>query len=139
MIAAALRSLGVDAGVGEVPGEYCPGAYSVHARGVVKLMGVGQRLTKHAAHVGGVIVVDHGHLVTQAIDPVYQALGLTWDPTTSGSVVSECSSATWDATVAALLQEFAKSYELEDSSIDDDLLQRARTLAPDHKPAYSGR
>ena len=32
LIADALRALGVDARVGEVPGEYCPGAYSVNAR-----------------------------------------------------------------------------------------------------------
>ncbi len=37
----ALRSLGVDARVGEVPGEYCPGPYSVSARGERKLMGSG--------------------------------------------------------------------------------------------------
>ena len=38
-LAGALRTLGVDARVGEVPGEYCPGAYSVNARGRVKLIG----------------------------------------------------------------------------------------------------
>ena len=36
LIAAALRGLGVDARVGEVPGEYCPGAYSVNARGAIE-------------------------------------------------------------------------------------------------------
>ena len=39
-----LGRLGVDARVGEVPGEYCPGAFSVNARGRIKLAGVGQRL-----------------------------------------------------------------------------------------------
>ena len=32
-IASALRGLGVDAHVGAVPGEYCPGDHSVNARG----------------------------------------------------------------------------------------------------------
>ena len=54
----ALCSLGVDARIGEVAGEYCPGKYSVNARGATKIMGVGQRLARHAAHVGGVIVVN---------------------------------------------------------------------------------
>ena len=58
LIAAALRGIGVDARVGEVPGEYCPGEYSVNARGARKLMGVGQRVIRGAAHVGGVIVVQ---------------------------------------------------------------------------------
>ena len=44
IVAAALRGLGVDARVGEIPGEYCPGAWSVNARGRTKLAGIGQRL-----------------------------------------------------------------------------------------------
>src|SRR5207237_5227311 len=39
----ALAGLGVDARIGEVPGEYCPGAFSVNAGGRVKLAGIGQR------------------------------------------------------------------------------------------------
>jgi octanoyl-[GcvH]:protein N-octanoyltransferase len=39
----AMRSLGVDARIGEVPGEYCPGEHSVNARGETKVVGVGQR------------------------------------------------------------------------------------------------
>src|SRR5919201_5797218 len=39
VITAALRELGVDARVGEIPGEYCPGAYSVNAGGRTKLAG----------------------------------------------------------------------------------------------------
>ena len=45
-LAGALQRLGVDARVGEVPGEYCPGAYSVNARGRVKLIGTAQRLVR---------------------------------------------------------------------------------------------
>src|SRR3954453_9791284 len=58
LLATALRDLGVDARVGEVPGEYCPGGYSVNARGWVKLAGLGQRLIAGGAHVGAVVVVD---------------------------------------------------------------------------------
>src|SRR5690606_18601198 len=65
LIAAALRRLGVDARVGEVPGEYCPGAHSVNARGRVKLMGVGQRVVRGAAHVGGVVGVRDGARVRE--------------------------------------------------------------------------
>src|SRR5256885_14457761 len=43
LLAAAIRGLGVDARVGEVPGEYCPGAWSVNARGATKLVGTGDR------------------------------------------------------------------------------------------------
>ena len=44
LLAGALGGLGVDARVGEIPGEYCPGAWSVNAGGRTKLVGIGQRL-----------------------------------------------------------------------------------------------
>src|SRR5690349_776676 len=73
----ALRSIGVDARVGEVPGEYCPGEYSVNARGRAKVMGVGQRLVRQAAHVGGVIVVGGADRVRDVLLPVNDALALS--------------------------------------------------------------
>ena len=48
LFAKALGRLGVDARVGAVPGEYCPGAHSVNARGTVKLVGTAQRVIKNA-------------------------------------------------------------------------------------------
>src|SRR5688500_370804 len=42
LFAEAFGELGVDARVGAVPGEYCPGAHSVNARGSVKLVGTAQ-------------------------------------------------------------------------------------------------
>ena len=51
-IARALAGLGVDARVGEVPGEYCPGRYSVNACGVSKLAGIGQRVVAGGSHTG---------------------------------------------------------------------------------------
>src|SRR5436190_18498771 len=76
IMVAAFRSLGVDARVGEVLGEYCPGEFSVNARGRTKLMGVGQRVVAHAAHVGGVVVVGRSDLVRDVLVPVYAHLGL---------------------------------------------------------------
>ena len=95
----ALRTLGVDARVGEVPREYCPGDYSVNARGQTKLAGIGQRLISGAWHIGGVIVVDGGDRVRDILVPVYEALGLDWDPATSGAVADEVPGTTWDDAV----------------------------------------
>jgi len=89
LITASLRELGVDARVGEVPGEYCPGAYSVNARGKTKLSGIGQRMIRGAAHMGGVVVASGGEEIARVLVPVYEALGLDWDPTTSGSASEE--------------------------------------------------
>ena len=40
LLEGALRDLGLDAHVGELPGEYCPGAYSLHLSGRVKVVGI---------------------------------------------------------------------------------------------------
>jgi len=105
IVAAGLARLGVDARVGEVPGEYCPGSHSVNARGRVKLMGVGQRVVRGAAHVGGVIVVGGSARVRAVLAPVYAAMGLAFDPATAGAVEDEARGATRDQVAEALLAE----------------------------------
>src|SRR4051794_36180173 len=89
VITTALSGLGVDARPGEVPGEDCPGAYSVNARGRTKLAGIGQRMIRGGAHMGGVVVASGGAEITRVLIPVYRALELDWDPATSGSVSDE--------------------------------------------------
>ena len=113
IVVAALRRLGVDARIGEVPGEYCPGEYSVNARGARKLMGVGQRVIRGAAHVGGVIVVRDSDRVSKALGPVYDAMQLEWDPETAGSVEDELGVATRDEVAAALLVELRSRIAIE--------------------------
>src|SRR3954451_16708717 len=90
-LAGALRALGVDARVGEVPGEYCPGTYSVNARGRVKLIGTAQRLIRGAALLGASVVVGDGPGIRAVLDDVYAALALPWDASTAGAVDEEVS------------------------------------------------
>jgi octanoyl-[GcvH]:protein N-octanoyltransferase len=128
----AFRPLGVDARVGDVPGEYCPGEHSVNARGRTKLMGVGQRIVKDAAHVGGVVVVTGGERVRQVLVPVYDALDLVWDPKTVGSLAGEVPGLTWDEAEAAIEKSFAGRYDLEPGTVSGETVARARELAPRH-------
>ena len=113
LIAAALRRLGVDARIGEVPGEYCPGEYSVNARGARKLMGVGQRVIRGAAHVGGVLVVRDSGRVRRALEPVYDAMRVAWDPQTAGSVEDEIGAVTRGDVAAALLAELRARFAVD--------------------------
>jgi lipoate-protein ligase A len=124
-IAAALRRLGVDARVGAVAGEYCPGPHSVNARGLRKLAGVGQRVVRGAAHVGGVIVVRESARVRAGLEPVYAALGIDWDPASAGSVEDEIGTASGDAVAEALLAELAERFELAPSADLEAALARA--------------
>ena len=126
VITAALRGLGVDARVGEVPGEYCPGAYSVNARGTTKLAGIGQRMIRGGAHLGGVVVASGGSEIADVLRPVYRALELDWDPATSGSVTDELGrEVTPDEVEEAVIAELEKRYELVSSELDEETLRAA--------------
>ena len=133
VLLAAFRTLGVDARVGEVPGEYCPGAYSINVAGRHKVMGTGQRIIGGAAHVGGVIVVTGGERIAEVLIPVYEALRLAWEPTTSGSLTDTAPGLTERDVVAAITAEFAHRYDLHDGRIDDDTLRLAGELEFSHR------
>ena len=132
LVQATLEGLGIDARIGEVSGEYCPGEFSVNAGGARKLMGVGQRLARHAAHVGGVIVVNGADRVRDVLVPVYAALGIEWDPETVGAVDQFAPRTTVPDVMGALATEFATTYTLEPADIDPAVLRAAEVLAAGH-------
>jgi octanoyl-[GcvH]:protein N-octanoyltransferase len=123
LVCRALARLGVDARVGEVPGEYCPGRWSVNAGGTRKLAGIGQRVISGGAHVGTVIVVDDAAAVRDVLEPVYAALGLGWDPTTVGAVERP-----WAAVREAVLAEYASAFRVVEDVLDAETLALARAL-----------
>lgn len=126
VVAGALARLGIEARVGEVPGEYCPGAYSVNARGATKLAGIGQRMIRGGAHLGGVVVASGGREIADVLRPVYRALELDWDPATSGSVTDELGrEVTPDEVEEAVIAELEKRYELVSSELDEETLRAA--------------
>jgi lipoate-protein ligase A len=132
-LAAALARLGVDARVGEVAGEYCPGRYSVNARGAAKVAGIGQRVVGGGSHTGVVLVVDGEERINAVLEPVYAALSLDWDPAVSGSVRAEAPGATWGAVRDAIVTEYAREYDLEAAGVDPETLALAKELAAEHR------
>ena len=91
----ALDSLGVDARQGEPPDSFCPGTHSVQADCAAggeersgKIAGVAQRVTAGAALVSGVVIVADRHEIREVLGPVYDALGVPFDPKSVGSVAT---------------------------------------------------
>ncbi|MFB6354603.1 MAG: biotin/lipoate A/B protein ligase family protein [Halobacteriales archaeon] len=80
----ALWRLGVPAQQGEPPGAFCPGNHSLSWQG--KLAGLAQRVTRGAALVGGVVIVDGHAAIADVLEPVYAALDVPLDPDTVGSI-----------------------------------------------------
>jgi lipoate-protein ligase A len=132
----AFAQLGVAAEIGEVPGEYCPGEFSVNHERRIKLMGVGQRLAKRAAHVGGVIAVNRTDLLLRALIPVYRALDLEWRPMTTGSL-GDVRNVTNEAVIEALKGQFRRTHAITKGKIDGELVDHAREIAAAYLPAVT--
>jgi len=131
IILTALDRLGVSGTVGETPGEYCPGRFSVHAGGR-KVMGVGQRLVNAAAHIGGVLVVDKPDLINAPLVPAYEHLGYDWSPTATGSL-SDTAPTDIERALEALQSAFrAAGHTLESADFESATLSLAHRLAPEH-------
>ena len=128
----ALVRIGVDARVGAIPGEYCPGEYSINARGEKKLVGIGQRIIKGASHIGGVIVVAGTERVRDVLISVYEALGLEWNPGTAGSVADEVDSATWDDVAEVVFGEWSRGRHVVEAELDAETLELAEQLEVEH-------
>ncbi len=135
IVTEALHNLGFDARVGEVPGEYCPGRYSVNLGGRVKVMGVGQRLRRGVAHVGGVVVVFGRAPINAVLSSVYRELSFDWDPAATGSLNSVCPDVTTAEVCRSLLARLASRAALSHRSLDPQTLRLANRLLPDHLPA----
>ncbi|TKV60324.1 lipoate--protein ligase family protein [Nakamurella flava] len=107
-IVGGLRALGLDARVGEVPDEYCPGEFSVHAvsdRGARKLAGVAQRVNKWGSVVSAMLVVaDPDPLRAVAVD-AYAALEQPLDPASVGAVSDDRPDVSWSQVAAAVREE----------------------------------
>ena len=129
-LAEALRTVGVDARVGRVDGEFCPGDFTVSARGRVKLVGTAQRVVRHASLLAASVAVTGGEVLRAVLTDVYAALGLDWDPATAGAIEDDLPGVTLDAVEQAILATAPRDITV--GSLDDATLALARELEPRH-------
>jgi lipoate-protein ligase A len=102
----ALGGLGATVRPGEPDRSFCPGAHSLQGDG--KVAGIAQRVERAVAVVGGCVVTtgrDRRH-VAGVLDPVYEALGVEFDPETVGSVADAGGTADPEAVVGAIETAF---------------------------------
>jgi octanoyl-[GcvH]:protein N-octanoyltransferase len=82
-----VAGLGIHLGVGEQPGEYCPGRFSLHLPGGgPKVAGVAQRVISGASLTTTALVVGGGEALRSVTAAVYDALELPFDPATAGAL-----------------------------------------------------
>ena len=128
-LAGALRGLGVDARVGRVPGEFCPGEFTVNARGAVKLVGTAQRVLRHASLLAASVAVSDSGALREVLLDVYRELELEWNPTTVGAVENEVAVGL-DDVERAVLEAYGA---FEAGSLGEATLLRAAELEPLHR------
>ncbi|HEY5855748.1 MAG TPA: lipoate--protein ligase family protein [Aldersonia sp.] len=127
-----LQALGVDARIGPVPGEYCPGDWTVNGAGRVKLAGTAQRVMARAWMIGAELVVTNADPIRAVLADVYAALELDFDPATAASVADLQPDVTVDSVRSALVAHFGVTDALV---VDDELVSEARTLRHRHEVA----
>jgi octanoyl-[GcvH]:protein N-octanoyltransferase len=142
LFAQVFRAEGVPAAVGEVPGEYCPGEFSVHTplppaadgspRTPVKLAGTAQRVVKGAWLFSSPLVVEDPAPVRAVLVDVYAALGLDWDPDTAGAARDAEPGITVEEVAAGLRRAYVGRPESASGVTDldwSDLVEAAPALA----------
>jgi lipoate-protein ligase A len=108
----ALRAVGTDARLGPVPGEYCPGEFSINDGHGHKLVGTAQRLVRGAWLFGTVVLVTGAEPVRSVLLDTYRALGLDWNPATVGAVEDTVPGVTVADVQRAVLEAYARWGEL---------------------------
>ena len=138
VVVSALDRLGLDASVGRLPGEYCPGDHSIILAGERKVAGLGQRMIPGAAHVGVVLTVSGGDRLREVLDPVYRALGLDWNPATAGALAEGQAGLGPESVEEALIEAFGQEVELRERDLDPGTLDLARERSADYLSPLSG-
>lgn len=92
-LVAVLCELGADVTRGEPADAYCPGSHSVSSRNeagepVAKIAGIAQRVQSGAALIAACLTVSRDDIeeLRDVLVPVYQSVGVDFDPATVGSV-----------------------------------------------------
>ncbi|HWS39456.1 MAG TPA: hypothetical protein VN408_42770 [Actinoplanes sp.] len=106
MHADVLIGLGVDARIGPVPHEYCPGEYSINAAGM-KIVGSAQRVTRDGWLFSTVIQVGGTETLRAALTGAYRELGYDFDPATAGTLEDVAPGLTVEAVTSAVLAAYA--------------------------------
>ena len=132
----ALQALGVASQLGEVPGEWCPGAWSVQGP-CGKLAGLAQRAISGGAWCEALIVIERSPALRALTERVHELLGIPWRADAQG----ELSPLLHDARDAhAALQAALRRHldgrlpgPLRAAPLPAAVRAQARQLRPDHQ------
>lgn len=130
LVLGAFERLGLGkAVVGEVRDEFCPGDHSIRVgswEGGMKVVGIAQRVTRRAASVGGIVLVEGEEELARVLGLVYGALMLPFRAEGVGSLRRAGSGARVGEVIDAFAEEATSHYGAEPASLDEETLRLAR-------------
>ncbi|WCB96199.1 Octanoyl-[GcvH]:protein N-octanoyltransferase [Baekduia alba] len=132
LLVESLAAVGIAARVGELPGEYCAGDWSVNAAGV-KLAGTAQRSIRGASLVTAMLIVEHGARLRAALVDVYAALGIAWRPSTAAGAADIVRTLTAADAERTLVATLAAHERLTATTLDPATVALAQTLRSAHE------
>ena len=136
LIVAAMNRVGIKAEAGEVDGEFCPGAYSVRTGGPsgIKIAGLAQRVTRRAARLEALVLVERTAELVPILQNFYGALSL---PFRAGSV-ADLVGTNVPAVIEALSEAVGESYPgATEAKLGDGTFERARELRQSWRAGYA--
>ncbi|MEU0885036.1 hypothetical protein ABZ345_41130 [Lentzea sp. NPDC005914] len=132
-----LRGLGdIDARVGEVDGEYCPGEYSVNVAGTVKVIGSAQRVTATGSLFSTVVQVVISDRVRAVITDVSEALGYDLRQSSVAGLADYGPALTAGQVAAAFEADYRSRLDLTDGKLPAEVVAHASTVTPGVKPFH---
>jgi octanoyl-[GcvH]:protein N-octanoyltransferase len=126
LVVAAMARLGVEAEAGEVEDEFCPGAYSVRSGGYsgIKIAGLAQRVTRRAARVEALVLVEKTTELKRVLELFYRALELPFRPES----VADLPKTDVPGAIGALYEAVRERYGARKAELGEGMLLRARSL-----------
>lgn len=131
----AFAALGADTALGEINGEWCPGAWSVQGPSG-KLAGLAQRVIAGGAWCEALIVIDAAPELRELARQVHAVLGLEWSDSAQGELrplVDQAADVHAKAATALARALEDKLGPLEHARLPQPAVGRARELAPGHR------
>jgi octanoyl-[GcvH]:protein N-octanoyltransferase len=89
LVLGAFSRLDIQAEIGEVRDEFCPGDHSIRVgsrEDGAKVVGIAQRIARRATSVGGIVLVEGEEELARVLERVYAAMRLPFRPESVGSL-----------------------------------------------------
>ena len=129
LVLGAFSRLDVQAEIGEVRDEFCPGDHSIRVgnwEDGAKVVGIAQRVTRRATSVGGIVLVEGEEDLVRVLERVYGAMRLPFRPASVGSLRRAGSRAALEEVVEAFAAEATLRYGAVRVTLEGHTLELAR-------------